>query len=718
MTTPSSRRLLNGSIAILALLFAACHDAPRKNPFDPALTPSVELSAALNDSTGAVALQWTPYAGEISFSRYLILRRAAESARVDTLATIENPDSTTWIDRTLLPQTDYIYRVSVINVAGFEMESTAQITSGYSVGAVQLFAVASDASRGVLRLRWSRYGDPGFEQYRLLRRIVGTDREEELSAVAAVGDTSYADATALAEVDYIYEVLVDAAGQEPEVIAEITVVDLTQWTDRGLHGDTDYFYRVVVETERGEQVQSQEVAGTLHAYVGEWALDLSEGEVVRLYLEKEGELTALVAGPERVRLLFFDLEGNERGEQLLLDNPFVDEPLFGAEWSPARMVSTLLREDGRRWLSFASERSGLVGVVEYDAEGEMVWREEEVFAGQLQVDGDAVFGEWALFQYSEVTFNGTLLAPPVAAFTVVEVEVDRVFQVEGLDFLDPTNWKSLFVFPSKQNRLVSAPSRLISANLTGNKSILESLLYESAWNEYAMHIKQIIMSGGAGLRLQVQSENSPGIFLGDLFSLSLDIKGQRAVLFTFDRQPESIIQGQQETPFPILAGVPYGLRLRVNRGGYTASVEHALAWSGPMDEQTPFAALTEVDGVPIIATGATPHLITGEGEPTAQRAVEEGISEMRSWTRQQRSRIDRWVGLCLPDQHQILYARAGINTHHQQIQVALRLAEPHQQIRQWPRPGRRRNGLAALFRRRPGRALLCARRGQRAFTGL
>ena len=79
-----------------------------------------------------------------------------------------------------------------------------------------------------------------------------------------------------------------------------------------------------------------------------------------------------------------------------------------------------------------------------------------------------------------------------------------------------------------------------------------------------------------------------------------------------------------------------------------------------MDEQIPFAALTEVDGVPIITIGATPHLLFDESEPSTQRAVEKGISEMRSWTREQRSRTDRWVGLCLPDQHgNIVYERKG-----------------------------------------------------------
>ena len=44
---------------VLCLGFLACsHDAKRENPFDPALTPAVELAAALDDTSGTVTLSW------------------------------------------------------------------------------------------------------------------------------------------------------------------------------------------------------------------------------------------------------------------------------------------------------------------------------------------------------------------------------------------------------------------------------------------------------------------------------------------------------------------------------------------------------------------------------------------------------------------------------------------------------------------------------------
>ena len=41
------------------LVLASCHDAPRNNPFDPALTPAVELQVALDDTAGTATLNWS-----------------------------------------------------------------------------------------------------------------------------------------------------------------------------------------------------------------------------------------------------------------------------------------------------------------------------------------------------------------------------------------------------------------------------------------------------------------------------------------------------------------------------------------------------------------------------------------------------------------------------------------------------------------------------------
>ena len=65
------RRCL-GCLAVVLLL--ACHDAKRNNPLDPDLTPAVELSAALDSTSGAVTLSWTAYEGQMPFAHYAVQR--------------------------------------------------------------------------------------------------------------------------------------------------------------------------------------------------------------------------------------------------------------------------------------------------------------------------------------------------------------------------------------------------------------------------------------------------------------------------------------------------------------------------------------------------------------------------------------------------------------------------------------------------------------------
>jgi len=100
------------------LLLTACHDATRKNPFDPQLTPPVELSVALDDTAGTATLTWMPYAGEQPFAEYRVLRNVTESTRVDTLAVIDEVEQTAFVDSTLAPNTAYEYRVTVVNAGG------------------------------------------------------------------------------------------------------------------------------------------------------------------------------------------------------------------------------------------------------------------------------------------------------------------------------------------------------------------------------------------------------------------------------------------------------------------------------------------------------------------------------------------------------------------------------------------------------------------------
>ena len=105
------------------LVLSACHDAPRDNPFDPELTPAVELSVALDDMAGTVTLTWTPYEGETLFAAYWVLRKVPGLEAVEKLAEIGEVGITSYVDTTLRPNLAYSYRVSVVNTSGFEVAS-------------------------------------------------------------------------------------------------------------------------------------------------------------------------------------------------------------------------------------------------------------------------------------------------------------------------------------------------------------------------------------------------------------------------------------------------------------------------------------------------------------------------------------------------------------------------------------------------------------------
>ena len=117
---------------LLILTLVACHDAPRDNPFDPELTPAVELEVALDDTAGTLTLTWTPYEGEQSFAEYWVLRNVAERTRVDTLVEIVEAGRTSFVDTSLAPNTAYVYRVSVVNASGFEQSSEEKNIAGWS----------------------------------------------------------------------------------------------------------------------------------------------------------------------------------------------------------------------------------------------------------------------------------------------------------------------------------------------------------------------------------------------------------------------------------------------------------------------------------------------------------------------------------------------------------------------------------------------------------
>ena len=475
----------------MVLLGACSHDAPRQNPLDPELTPAVTLEAVVHDSTGAVTLSWSLYAGEQPFAAYRVERKTQGQEEWVALDTLTVAARTTFVDATLAPGVPYDYRVVVVSGAGFNSPSNKESVAGYSTGAVQLYLPETDGEAGAVLLRWSRYRDPGFSEYQVRRRQSGTDRDTTLFRSATIDDTTWADTTALHGTAYLYTVEAEVAGLQlssvpREGVLLLTPVSLTrpvftssrasaalEWSpytgprfqayeirrqsqdlawriidrlenpavtsyaDSSLVGGVDYAYAVSVRTTRDEEVVGGERTGRFHDRLDEWPLALEEGDRARLYRETPGRLTVLAAGPTGVRLLVYDLSGALLEVQKLLPYPF-------PSGSPLSSFDTATLADGRRVLSLVTEDGREAVLLLYTAGGQLLWTETQPFADELPVlaPGEAkVLGVVGLLAYNTRPIGFFSLRPYEVAFGNVTVTADdQVIDLVSTDGTVAPGW--------------------------------------------------------------------------------------------------------------------------------------------------------------------------------------------------------------------------------------------------------------------------------------
>ena len=218
-------------VGFLCVLSIACHDAPRKNPVDPKLTPAVELASVEVDSLqGTATLLWTRYSGAQPFQAYQILRRISGQTAVLERATITDIADTAFVDAQVEGGHVYVYTVAVINTAGHEVGSNAREVS-FTFAPPRLEIKELSSSTASATLSWSR-AVSGFLHYEVLRQAAGE------------------------------------AG--PSVIHTTTVIDDTTFTDTGLDGNTEYTYMVSARTTGGDELTSAPVSGTFHALLRKW----------------------------------------------------------------------------------------------------------------------------------------------------------------------------------------------------------------------------------------------------------------------------------------------------------------------------------------------------------------------------------------------------------------------------------------------------------------
>ena len=228
-----------GCVAVLLTLgLLGCYDGQRDNPFDPALTPAVELvSAAVEDTTGSAILGWTEYAGRQPFAAYWVLRKERDRETVDTLKVIEDVHRTTFRDTTLAPDVEYVYWITVVNQSGFEVPGDEKSDVSYELPSVELRSADFSSDSATAELIWTAYRGPGFEIYEVRRRTVQ---------------------------------LVE------QTVGEITDIANTTYTDTLLDGNTEYVYRIYVRTTwDGVGVFSNEQSGKFHPLYDVRALPIS-----------------------------------------------------------------------------------------------------------------------------------------------------------------------------------------------------------------------------------------------------------------------------------------------------------------------------------------------------------------------------------------------------------------------------------------------------------
>ena len=603
------------------------------------------------------------------------------------------------MDTNLEPDTAYEYRVSVVNTSGFEVASLHQRIDGYMTRAVSLLPLEFDPAAGTVHLAWTRYRDPGFEQYQVYRRKVGTDTDSLLEVRTDLDDTTFVDGNARHQIDYAYWLIVTAAGQElssnsvegqlvlpavqdlrvdfdsrsatatlewtpyqgprftayrvesrtaglvPQKVARIATLGVASLVDIGLEGNTRYFYRVVVETEAGKEVASEEARGIFHPWVDSWPLAVEEQGYVRLYAEPDGRIVALAAGPDGVRLLFFDSEGNLLDEWLLLESNHGFEP-------PSAGMAKL--SDGRRVLSLATGQT--IGLLLLGSEGRLIQVEQSLFAEAVEQPLfaealESLSGPETLV-YGLITLRGGEGEGRIGFDNLRISSDDSTLFVENFTSNSTSGegaWKGFFFGLKFENGWgwISGGEPFITA-----ASVRDNLFGQSAWQDLRLEADVVLQGGRAGF--QMGRKGYP------ILALELDSSAQRMALdWTFNPPVELGLDNRVERfeePIVVVNNRVYRLGLEVAGGQVRAWVQSPVVWSGAKDGNSPWADLI-VDpsvGRMVLVAGSQRHIINREWNELSfiPPPIDMPVSQVRLWKLGGESQS--LLGICLPEMNRVV----------------------------------------------------------------
>lgn len=432
--------------ALLLLLgCTACHEAQRSNPMDPALTAPVSLvRVEMNAASGSVTLEWTPYAGQQPFAAYRLVRKVRGLEEERTVAVIDQPAVTRFTDGdSLRPDLDYLYRVVVVNRAGYESAS-AQVSAGsFTVQGSRLATVAADVDSGQVVLRWVPYQGPGFLAYTVWRRRFG-QVAMPLARLDQIEQAAYRDTTALPEVEYTYWIGTAVTGKTEELDSEprdvsyalpavewvrADVSSLTAgadlaWTryrgprfagyavlrrvpggvedtvrvlpgindtslvDRPLDGNTEYTYRVAVRTTwgRGVEVVGDRRAGGFYRWTRTLRLPVvTSGRVQSVGLAVDEADQVWVAASHIATTTSRAMLGGVRFTSL---GAPTYRTTVGSTKPPSRLSPLpVVAAGGRGWVAFVTDNDDSLHCAAFDlaAGGSLLWQRAVPAQGSLPV---------------------------------------------------------------------------------------------------------------------------------------------------------------------------------------------------------------------------------------------------------------------------------------------------------------------------------------------
>jgi hypothetical protein len=569
-------------LPVVFLLVLGCsHEARRENPFDPTLTPAVQLAVALDDTAGTATLTWTPYAGEAPFAEYQVLRHIAQSTRVDTLACIDAPTTLSYVDASVRQHTAYVYRVASLSTSGYAVTSAERSLLPFSLPAIAISAEFHSATASAA-LRWTPYVGAGFASYQVWRRSAA-----EVSRV-------------------VFET------EDPAVVSH---------TDSNLFGATEYLYQVVVRTDSGENVVGPEVTGAIHRLVAEWPLDVEEDnavqDFVRLYADPDGRIAALVANLGifgRVRTLFYDPATGFDEEQLHFRHimPTNNAPL---PYQIGRAVDTA----GQAYIS--THDWGLIRVYALDADGSLAMVRSDIAAMDLpQPFGAAeatvlgevmLYGENSFYLHAQAFAGGQLVLSEDFSGFANGTKLRNGTTLGGWD------WWALSWFMS-----TSDWSGVWMQGYTTHRS-------DARWRDVRLEAQ--VNSPDDDLAIEVGGDTY------SRFRLDVSPLAQEARLsWAFNPPPDLDLEPRQMSvtePFFLLPRPPSVLGLKVQDNSIHAWSQQPKAWwveYAPSTIVVNGALLALEDGL-AVSSGAQTFSVNASGEITLTRQLEGWVGEIRSW---------------------------------------------------------------------------------------